>query len=294
MATIADIVADARRMAYGSMNEQINVVAQNYTASANTLYLELDVSGITPGTVLSSGLNVWYVKGLSSTDKAIYVIPGYDNSPQEAASIGDIVYIKPKVTTWFLFSAVNDEIRKLSSPTNGLYQIGTWTENVSPTYQTYEVPPQAEGMINLLRVRYRSPGTPNVWIPIRPYSYQWKVTESANLIQMLTNVPSGTEIEFTYKAPFTEATSLSDDPVVDCGLSPTMLDLPALGAAVTLLRTSDGRRNQIGTQGDPRRAEEVQSSANLATAAAFDRDYKARVNDELARLLQRNPIYMGV
>ena len=294
MSTIADLVADARRITYGSMSEQINLISGTVAAGATTIPMQLDISGITPGTVLSAGLNVWYVTGSSPGDQQVFVIPGYDNAPQEAASNGDIVIIKPKVTGWYLFNALNDEITKLSSPMNGLYRIGTWVVDVSPTYQTYEVPTEALNMTNLARVRYRWPGTPDVWSDLRSSSYRWIVSESTNKIQVLGNVPSGTEIEFTYKAPFVRATSLLDDPIVDCGLSETMIDIPPLGAASMLLRSTDGRRNQIQAQGDSRRAGEVQSSANLSTASVLDRDYKGRVQDEYARLLQRLPIFMGM
>ena len=294
MTTIASLVADARRMTYGSMTEQINLLSLNASAGATTLTMELDVTGITPGSILSSGLNVWYVKGISAGSRKIYVIPGYDNSPQTAATSGDTVIIKPRVTDWYLFNAINDEIRKLSSPTNGLYRVGTWVTDVSPTYQTYEVPMEAANMTNLLRVRYRWPGTPDVWSDLRTSSYRWVVSETGNKIQVLVNVPSGTEIEFTYKAPFVEATSLSDDPIVDCGLAQTMLDIPPLGAAATLLKSTDSRRNQISAQGDPRRAGEVASGANLSSGSYFDRDYKMRVQDEYVRLTQRFPIFKGV
>lgn len=294
MTTIADLVADARRITYGSMTEQINVIAANASAGADTLTMELDVTGITPGSIFCSGLNVWYVKGVNSATKEVFVIPGYDNSPQDAVTVGDIVFVKPRATTWFLFNAINDEIRKLSSPMNGLYRVGTWVTDVSPTYQTYEVPSEALGMTNLLRVRYRWPGTPDVWSDLRTSSYRWVVSETGNKIQVLVNVPSGTEIEFTYKAPFVEAASLDDDPIEDCGLAQTMLDLPPLGAAASLLRTTDARRNQISAQGDPRRAGEVPSGANLSTATLMDREYKMRVQDEYVRLVQRFPIFKGV
>lgn len=294
MTTIADLVADARRMTYGAMTEQINLISSNAVAGADTLQMELDITGITPGMTLTSGLNVWYVKGSNPGSKEVYVIPGYDNSPQGAVTAGDTVLIKPRVTDWYLFNAINDEIRKLSSPMNGLYRVGTWVTDVSPTYQTYEVPSEALDMTNILRVRYRWPGTPDVWSDLRTSSYRWIVSETGNKIQVLVNVPSGTEIEFTYKAPFVEATSLADDPIADCGLAQTMLDIPPLGTAATLLRTTDSRRNQISAQGDSRRAGEVPSGVNLSSASMLDREYKMRVQDEYARLVQRFPIFKGV
>ena len=73
-----------------------------------------------------------------------------------------------------------------------------------------------------------------------------------------------------------------------------MLDIPAIGVAAAVMRSTDGRRNQITVQGDSRRAGEVQSSANLSTGSALDREYKSRVQEEYARLIQRLPIFKGV
>jgi hypothetical protein len=294
MTTVGDLVADARRLTYGSMSEQINLLTNNIAAEATLLDMQLDVTGITPGTILSSGLNVWYVRSTLPSTNQVTVIPHYDNSPSTAATANSFVYIKPKVTEWFLFNSLNDEIRKLSSPTQGLYRVGTWVETVSPTYQTYEVPLEALDMTNILRIRYRWPGTPDVWSDIRPSSYRWYVSEEGNKIQLLVNIPSSTEVEFTYKAPFIAATSLDDDPIADCGLAATMLDIPPLGVMSTLLQTTDSRRNQISVQGDSRRAEEVPSSANLSTSGSIDRTYKQRVQDEYARLANRFPIFKGV
>jgi hypothetical protein len=294
MTTVFDVCSDARRIAYGSMSEQINLAGANVIAGATTIPMQLDVTGITPGSIISSGLNVWYVKSVNGQNSSVSVIPGYDNAPQEAVTQGDVIRIKPRVTDFYLFSLFNDEMRKLSSTTSGLYKIGAWTANVEPSYQTYEIPLAAIGMVNLLRVRYRLPGTPDVWTALNPSYYNWQATPTGNRVQLLIDIPSGTEIEFTYKSPFTQATSLTDDVVADCGLSDSMTDIPALGMVITLLRTTDSRRNQIATQGDPRRADEVGPATNLSSAAAFERDYKARVQDEYARLIQRYPIFMGV
>ena len=172
--------------------------------------------------------------------------------------------------------------------------IGTWVVEVDPTYQTYVVPVGAENMINLLRVRWRSPGTTDVWTEIPDRYYRWVYSNEQNIVRLLYNVPSGTDIEFTYKAPFSQATSLSDDLVEDIGLSESMIDIPALGAAVSLLRTTEARRNQITTQGDSRRPDEVSMTANSSIATQMEREYRQRVQDEMVRLVTRIPIYRGI
>jgi hypothetical protein len=258
------------------------------------LQLELGVDGIQKGMLLSSGLNVWFVKGVYSTDNTVFVIPGYDNSPKNAVTAGDMLYVRPRMTDWFAFNAINDQLRSMSSPEAGLYKIGTWVADVDPTYQTYEVPVAAADMINILRVRWRWPGTTDVWSSLAPRHYRWVYSTQQNVVRLLISIPSGTEIEFTYKAPFGQATSLDDDPVADLGLSDSMLDIPALGAAVKLLFTTESRRTQVSTQGDSRRPDEVPVSSNSAIAGQMSRLYKARVQEEMSRLVTRIPIYRGV
>lgn len=291
MTTIRDLVADTRRMAYGSLHDQINLIGTPAAAGARTINLQYDITGITYGMTLSSGLNVWYVTNVDPTTNSVMVIPGYDNSPQDAVATDDFVYIKPRVTDWFLFNAVNEEIVRLSSPESGLYKIGSWAVEVDATYQTYAIPQIVDdSLIGLLRVRYRMPGTTDVWIDIPERAYRMQVNEGTSYIRILRNIPSGTDIEFLYKGSFTKAASLADDPVADCGLTETMLDIPPLGAFSSLMRTTDSRRNQVQQQGDARRAGEVGSGSNLATMQAVDRDYKSRIAQEYARLTQRVPL----
>lgn len=294
MATFQDLVADVRRRVYGSMTENVNLIQASASAGQTSIQLELGVDGIQKGMLLSSGLNVWFVKGVYSTTNTVFVIPGYDGSPQSAVAPGDMVYVRPRMTDWFAFNALNDVLRRLSSPENGLYKVGTWTAEVDATYQTYVVPVEAEGMTSILRVRWRVPGTTDVWTDLPDRMWRWVYSADQNVIRILRNIPSGTDVEFTYKSPFTVATALDDDPVADCGLSESMLDIPAIGAAAMLLRTTESRRTQVQTQGDSRRPEEVPVTSNSSIASQLDRQFRDRVQEEMIRLVTRIPIYRGV
>ena len=292
MTTMLDLISDTRRMAYGSLNDQINLVAAPAAAGATTIRLQLDVSGITPGMVLSCGLNVWYVRGTEAATNSVTVIPGYDNSPKKAVNADDFVFIKPRVTDWYMFETMNQEILRLSTPEHGLYQISMWEAQVDPTYQTYAIPESAFDMIGMLRVRYRMPGTTDVWydVPEKAYRMQLNTAASDSYIRLLRNIPSGTQVQFLYKAPFHQAEELSDNVNEVCGLAPTMVDIPTLGCLATLLRTTESRRGQVQMQGDARRASEVSAGANINVARSVERDHQMRIWEEAARLTQRVPL----
>jgi len=294
MTTMADLVADVRRMTYGSMSEKINLIATSASAIVDEVDLQLDVTGINEGMILSSGLNVWYVKGVSVNDRKVFVVPGIDNSPNSGVVANDMVFVRPRMTDWYAFNMLNDEIRALSAPTNGLFKVGSWTVDSEPTYQTYVVPESASDMEDLIRVRYRLPGTPDVQIDLPVSAWRWRPTATTNVVQLTRNIPMGTEVTFVYKAPFTVATALSDNLVTDCGLSDSMTDIPALGVVTSLLSTTESRRIQVQTQGDARRADEVPATANSAAAREMRRVYRDRIQDEYTRLRAKYPIYKGI
>lgn len=294
MPTMSDTIADVRRMVYGSMSEKLNLIGVTAPSVTTEVTMDMDVSGIQEGMILSSGLNVWYVKGVSVSDKKVFVIPNIDNSPSNAVTVGDKVFVRPRMTDWYAFNVLNDEIRAMSAPTNGLFKVGSWTVESDATYQTYEVPVSAAAMEDLIRVRYKAPGSPNLWVDLPTSAWRWRPTDSANRVQLTRNVPSGVDVTFVYKAPFTVATALTDDLVTTCGLADSMTDIPALGAAAVLLGTTESRRNQVQTQGDARRAEEVPASANNSAERNMRRAYEQRVNDEYARLRGKYPIFRGV
>jgi hypothetical protein len=283
-----DLVADTRRIAYGSMSNQLNFLSAEAPLGAAELFMSLDLGAIAPGMVLSSGLNVYYVTGVVPGEKKVLVFPTYDNSRSDALPMGSPVMIRPRVTDWLLFNNVNDVIRQMSSSTFGLYREGSWTAPVDSAWQTYDIPLAAQSMTAFLKAQVRDPGSTDVWFDLPANSVQWQPEN--NTVRMTRDYMSGTDIRFFYRAPFTQATGLTDDVVVDCGLAESMTDIPPLGAAVALLRTTESRRNQIHAQGDPRRAEEVQPMGNAQAARELDRDFRGRVDDEYARLLNRNPI----
>ena len=116
-----------------------------------------------------------------------------------------------------------------------------------------------------------------------------------NKIQLLYNVPTGgAELEFTYRARFNQAKALTDDVGVDVGLQESAWDIPPLGVAINLIRTTESRRNQVQTQTDARRGAEVPPESNIMDATRLERQYNARVNEEYARQLREHPILMGI
>ena len=288
MTRMMDLVADTRRMAYGSMADQLNFLNAEYLLGDAELTMLMDVASITPGMVLSSGLNVWYVIGTEPSSKKVKVYASYDNSKSDPLPVGAPVMIRPRVTDWLLFSYLNDTIKSLSSPVNGLYRQGSWDEpNNDVVWGTYQIPVEAQNMTNLIRVQARYIMTPDLWTDLPMQYVDWQPENQ--LVRIHGSIPMGTPLRFDYKAPFKTATALTDDLDVDLGMTASMHDIPALGAAARLLRTTESRRQQTHNQSDPRRSDEVQPGANTGAARELERQFQSRIWDEQLRLVNRNP-----
>lgn len=292
MKTMQQMCDDTRRMTYGTMTESLNILEADYDTGANKLEFELDTTGITPGMVLSSDLNVWWVKDVSQSSRTVYVVPRWEGSYDSRLPVGSIVYVKPRVTDWYLFNVLNDVIAQMSSPTAGLYRIGEFTAQGSHHWDTITVPDSAKDISEILAVSALEFHGSNRWYDLPTRTWRWMPDQRS--IKILRDVRPNNSIKVTYKAPFTKANALVDDVESMCGLASSMTDIPPLGAAAALLRTTEARRGQIQVQGDPRRADEVVAGSNSGAARDMQRQYQLRLNDEYIRLVQRNPIFMGV
>ena len=287
---MSQMVGEVRRLTYGTLTEQLNLIKSDYTALQTEIFLDMDTNQIQPGMILSSNLNVWYVRTVNNGARSVLVIPGYDNSPQVAGSAGDFVYIRPRMTQWYAFSQLNNQFRALSSPSNGLFRLGMWETEINPVYQTY-VFPEELNIEGIIRIKYRMPGTPDVWYELENKSYR----VYGDKVQLLYHVPSGgSRLQFTYRTPYSLATTLDDNVEEVVGLPAIAQDIPPLGVAVQQLRTTESRRNQVQSQTDARRSDEVTPTANNTDAQRLERVYQRRVNEEYVRQITRTPVLMGI
>ena len=304
MTTVADLVADTKRLAYGSMSDQLNFVDVDYVPGSGELFLTLDTAAITAGMVISSGLNVWYVTGVEASTKRALVYAGYQNSKDAVVAAGQPVFLRPRVTDWVVFQNVNDGIKAMSSRVNGLYK--STIETVTQDAGNWDIYPLVGTDVeSIVAVRYREDWWNGEWKRLPDKMWRWEPSLNAiRLIDQRTrwwNDQSevsayawGNSLEVTYRAPFTQATGLTQDVVTDLGLAASMVDIPPLKAAEMLVRTTETRRTQISAQGDPRRADEVQVGSNASAARELGKQFDKRCDDEYIRLVNVNPWMQSV
>jgi hypothetical protein len=287
--TVGSIVSDATRKMYGSMAETLNLLGAAYVAGSGRLRLRYANRNIIPGTVLSCGLNTWYVLEGDPTGEEIIVLPSFDGGPDEDMPEGSTVMVRPKVTIFQAFSEVSDENVSLSSPVNGLFAIKKWSSVVDTTWGTYPVDPTVGVIHRVLSVRYLRPGSVDEWVEVPNGSFDFQPDGSGGQVVKVTGlIPGGTTVEFSGAGPFLRPTGLDQD-IADIFHPEHLGDIPALGAAAAMLLTQESRRLQPLAQGDPRRAEEVPATSNSSAAREMRRAQKARIDEEYARMVRLWP-----
>jgi hypothetical protein len=286
---MGDSIRETRNLVYGSMAEQINLLADPYVAGSDRLDFKLDVAGITPGMVLASGLNVWYVTEVAPATKTVYVVPNYDGARSAQLSSGEVVYVRPRATDWMLFNEVNRVIVQMSSRTSGLYsEVAEHVQNRFGNWGSYEL--QTTEFDSIVAVRARSPWGYSTGGWQRLGDKDWRFNKHDNQLRIINSQFSWVnDIEVLLRKRFRPATDLLTDLVLGCGLGETMQDIPALGAAAGLLLTTEGRRHQVSAQSDPRKAAEVMQGSNSSAAREMRRRYEQRIDDEAIRLVNSNP-----
>lgn len=286
MTTMEALVRQTRRRVWGAMSDNLNFLAAEYEEGGATLQFTMPIDGITPGIVISSGLNTWYVIATNKEAKTAQVYAGYEGSQNAALPEGSPVMIRPRASDWYVFEALQNVITSLSSPATGLYREGSWEANANTIWGTYEIPTDVP-ITDLSGVQFQWPTSTNVWVDVPATS--WRYQPERGVVRLTESMPAGVILKFDYKGPFTPPTALTDDPEVDCGLAATMLDLPPLGAAIQLALGGEGRRVQPHVQGDTRKPGETPAGASANMARELERAYTRRVGEEHFRLLARNP-----
>jgi hypothetical protein len=295
MTVAADWVADVRSHLDGERGERFNRLAANYTAGSGTVTLLRDVSGIGENSVITVGLNTFLVEAVSATAKTLTVLGGHNGSTDADAIAGDLVRVAPRFTDHRIFRALNDALSQLSNPRTGLWGVDTVEVTYDGVREGYGL--TAPGLLDVVAVSYDTTGPELAWP--RLSRQQWDVTRSADTTDFPTGyqlrvrggVETGRTVRVTYAKALEQLTALTDD-VADTGLHEEAWDIPVMRAALRLMSGREIPRTAMGSQSDPRRAEEVPPGATFASTRGLQGWLDRRVAEESARLRSRYPIGM--
>ena len=279
------------------VREQIVSLISASTAGSQTLNIGGGFSGaIQAGAILGVDLELFLVQAVT-TAGSITVVPGYLGS-SEANHLADaLVYVNPRFSLYDIGVAVNDDLLDLSSSTNGLGQILYNDSTFNPTYMGYDLGTSFDSVSSrILEVSYQIAPPVRTYPLIRKGMYrvvrnanQPSVFPSGNGIVLYDSGYPGLPVHVQFLAPFNPLVNLTDDLTTVAGLSPTMYDLPDLGAAIKLMQPREVKRNFYESQPDPRKAVEIPPQAVANSSAKLEQQRLARINAEADRIMSAYP-----
>lgn len=267
--------------------ENRNKLAVAYTAGGSTLTFSYTPDGIRAGARLSIGLNTFYV--WSVENQVAHVSGGEDGSIDANAAVGSIVRVAPRFTDDEIWKALSGDLNDLSSPSSGLFGIGTVDLTYNAIVNGYDLGPVADSLLSIYEVKYLTPG-PQLDNP-RIHTNGWRLNRNA----ITTQFPSGLSMQLfepaypgynlrvVYRSLLTMPTTTLAN-VSSTGLLPSAQDLPPIGAAIRLMSGREIKRNFTEGQGDTRRASEVPPGAIMQSSRNLQILRQQRIAAEAARL----------
>ena len=249
------------------------------------------VPGVVAGATIEIGTELMYVFSVSGAGLAT-VKRGYKGSEAAAHSNGDLVTVNPKFPAYQILDALNHELRDLSSPQHGLFQIKTVEVTFNAAQDGYDLTGVTDDILSIYQVTYSDPGSEASEPAITEYALRRDRNTSSfasgyGLI-LHSDAWPGQAVRVLYKCGFGTLTN-GTTALSTTGLHPEAYDLPALGAALRLMSSRPIRREFLDEQGSSRSAEEVVSGAISASM----RDLRAlrldRINAETTRLYSQYP-----
>ena len=200
-----------------------------------------------------------------------------------------IIEVEPRFTEWQILESVRDAIQAL--PDN-LYAVATTTADFSTTKQSVTSSALATtGFSQILSAtRTARSGEDRLLafnVKIQEYGGAYEVIRQESIEKAVT-------AQLTYAHPFVSTTLDPDtDLVSTVGMTVEMLDIPALGAAASLLLGEESVRLDLHSQGDSRSDAAVAAGDRARYSLVLQAQYDRRVSQEARRLMAKYGIRTG-
>ncbi len=292
MTNAQDWIEGTRFRLMSGHQEQLNRLASAYTAGSGSMAFDFDIAGIRPGTILSVGTSTFYVWEVSTTLKTATVQGAWDGTTDQDWPADTVVRVAPRFTDNQILRALNEEINDLSSPSNGLFQVGTSELVYDSALVGYDLS-LAPNMISPIELRVENPGSFKEWTRIP--SFKYRVVKGAPtgeegfesgmalfLYDMWAGA-TGDRLHLTYRKGFNQLSN-SFSTKIGTGIPSSAWDIPPIGAAISLMAGREIKRSFVESQGDPRRAAEVAPGSSTDSVRSLRVLRQQRITAEAQRL----------
>ena len=292
MATVNDIVVRTKRLLNSNTRTELN----NFTTggTTTTLNLEHKTDGIRAGSYISIGDGInppetIYVR--SRNGLTIDVIRGVDGSTPDSGlvnwSTSAIIEVEPRFTEHQILEAVRDSMRAMP---NNLYAVDTVDVSFSTTQQSVTTPFPYEFTQILSATRTARSGEDRLIrfnIKVQEYQGDYEVIRQEGIEKAVT-------AQVTYAHPFVTETLAPGTTLEGAvGMPVELQDIPALGAAATLVLGEESLRLDLHSQGDSRNDAAVAAGDRARYSMVLQGRYDRRVSEEARRLMSKWGVRTG-
>jgi hypothetical protein len=272
----------------GALNSSTQTVTLTGTAPVAGMVLTIDAEDI-------------YVITASGAATSV-AVRGYNGTTAATHSDLALVYHNQRFTDYRIIRAINDELRSLTSPMNGLFRPKTVSLTPVAGQIGYDLTSVGADFIDVLSVQVRDmTGT---------ITLRWKRDQLWHVERNMptTDFASGYAIFFrkfpptqhtllvTYAATYgaVAAANLATDIGTTTGLQATAEDILPVGAALRLVPGREVPRNDLAAKVTSRPSADVPPSAIARSADGLRILRATRINEERARLLGQYESYANV
>lgn len=247
------------------------------------------VPAIKPGAKLSIDLedmHDWATSGTTST-----VQRGEFGSTAAAHATGSIIHVNAEYTPFEIFREMNNELKSLSSPANGLFRVNDVTLTAAAGTYGYDLTDvtNVEGILNVLA---ETSGSDDNRMVISDWRLERNVdtaTFPSGYAIFTGRGDPGRDLIVVFRDQFGELSSLDDNVYETTGLPKSAHDIIAMGAALRLAWPAEIDRNQQSSQGASRRANEVPAGSRVNAPRGLAQLHRRRIAEESARLKRMWP-----
>ena len=292
MATVNDIVVRTKRLLNSNTRTELNNFSVATLASSDdaSLTLSYQTDGIRAGSYISVGNGTtepesMYVR--SRNGLAIEVIRGVDGSAPAVWGTDALIEVEPRFTEHQILEAVRDSIRAMP---NNLYAVDNVAVSFSTTQQSVTTP-FLKGFTQILSAtRTARTGEDRLIrfnIKVQQYGNDYEVIRQEGIEKAVT-------AQVTYAHPFVTET-LAPDTILEgaVGMPVELQDIPALGAAATLVLGEESLRLDLHSQGDSRNDAAVAAGDRARYSMVLQGRYDRRVSEEARRLMSKWGVRTG-
>lgn len=292
MATLRDLISDTKRHLLGGDRPAMNKLAAAVDTTATTITLKYDIAQVKAGTYLEVDLELMYVWSTDASNKTAEVERAQMGSTAASHAVNAVVTLNPRFPDFTIAKAINDDLLDLSAPSNGLYAVRVLELTGSAASNGYDLA-GATNLLEIVSVSTSVPGAARSWNPVTYFDLDHNAETddfaSGYALRLHEGVHAGRQLRVLYKASFAPLANLTDDVELVAGLPASMHDIPPMGAAVRLVAPREIARNDITSQGDSRRAQEVPPGAVASSMRTIAALRAQRIAAEAGRLAQKYP-----